>query len=280
VRFSQALPDQCQADTVCGCRAETKDVNIFAAIKGSPSFSSNSSLFTDQPSVFLELAVDAVMGARGRVRARLYPRDLGEIKFRRKRSPGWKKWRRRAKKSIKRVVKSVKKVVKAPVRIVKPVKKIVKKIVKPVDKILTKIVKPLQKLACKRIVRKTVGFDLVSSGTVRMGVGVNFTDIRVTPTDSGVQLSFVPSFHIMGQIISWKMDQVKASDCTERLAGLKLFSYCSFLEKRARKEITKNMEKIQEVKLPAVIKKVEAKLQAKIGREVKVDIPMSYFANR
>ena len=69
---------------------------------------------------------------------------------------------------------------------------------------------------------------------------------------------------------------MQASKCVERLAGLKVLSYCGFLERRARKEIEKNMKKIQTVKLPEVIKKLEGKLKAKIGETVSVLIPMEF----
>ena len=62
----------------------------------------------------------------------------------------------------------------------------------------------------------------------------------------------------------------------ERIAGLKLFSYCGYLEKKARKKIEENMKKIQNVKLPAVISKLEEKLKTKIGNTVRVFIPMEF----
>ena len=61
---------------------------------------------------------------------------------------------------------------------------------------------------------------------------------------------------------------MKASKCVERLAGFKLLSYCGFLEKKARELIEKNMKTVQNVKLPAVIGKLEKKLNMKIGKPV------------
>ena len=46
-RFSQNLPNQCQDTTSCGCRLESRDVKVYAAIKRSSSFSTSNKLFED-----------------------------------------------------------------------------------------------------------------------------------------------------------------------------------------------------------------------------------------
>ena len=46
-RFSQNLPNQCQDQTSCGCRLESRDVKVHAAIKRSSSFSKSNKLFKD-----------------------------------------------------------------------------------------------------------------------------------------------------------------------------------------------------------------------------------------
>ena len=61
----------------------------------------------------------------------------------------------------------------------------------------------------------------------------------------------------------------------ERIAGIKLISYCGFLERKARKKIEESMRRTQDVKLPAVIQKLEKKLQTKIGQTVTVKIPIN-----
>jgi hypothetical protein len=69
---------------------------------------------------------------------------------------------------------------------------------------------------------------------------------------------------------------LEASKCVERVAGLKLFSYCGYLERRAKKKIEENMKKIQNVKVPSVIAKLEEKLKTKIGKTVSILIPMEF----
>merc|ERR1711962_1098709 len=174
---------------------------------------------------------------------------------RKKRSPGWRKWRRRVSKAVRKVTRPV----------IRPVVKVAKAVV----------VKPLEKLLpCARLVRKTVGFDLATKGTAKMGVGLSINNLNVSDSPQGIRVSFDPSFSLVGQIINWELTKVEANKCEEKLLGVKLISYCGFLERRAKKEIEEKMANLQELKLPGVIRKVEEKLQAKIGQTVSVLIPM------
>merc|ERR1712013_809899 len=87
-RFSQSLPNECQDETSCGCRVESRDVQVYAAIKRSSSFSSTNNLFQDS-SIFLEAKIDAEIGANGNIRAKGNVEELKYIAGRKKRSPGF-----------------------------------------------------------------------------------------------------------------------------------------------------------------------------------------------
>jgi len=252
-RFSQSLPNQCQDQTSCGCRVESRDVQVYAAIKRSSSFSSTNNLFEEE-GIFMEAQIDAEIGANGNIRAKGNIRDLKEIKGRKKRSPGWgKKFRKSFKKVWKKVVKN-------------PVKKINRELIE----------RPLKKLKCTRLVRKTVGFNLVSTGVVKLGINLSLGNVSFTEAEGGMVLSFVPTFDILGQVVSWNLDQLEASKCVERIMGLKLISYCGYLERKARKKVEEGMRKVQHVKIPAVLEKLNKKLKTKIGETVTVFVPMEF----
>jgi len=252
-RFSQSLPNQCQDQTSCGCRVESRDVQVYAAIKRSSSFSSTNDLFEEE-GIFMEAQIDAEIGANGNIRAKGRIRDLKEIKGRKKRSPGWgKKFRKSFKKVWKKVVKN-------------PIKKINRELIEH----------PLKKLKCTRLVRKTVGFNLVSTGVVKLGINLSLGNVSFTEAEGGMVLSFVPTFDILGQIVSWNLDQLEASKCVERIMGLKLISYCGYLERKARKKVEEGMRKVQDVKIPAVLEKLNKKLKTKIGETVTVFVPMEF----
>jgi len=148
----------------------------------------------------------------------------------------------------------------------------------PIKKINRELIeRPIKKIKCARMVRKTIGFNLRSTGVIKLGIRINLGDFTIDETDEGLTLSVTPSFDIIGKILSWNLDEVTASKCVERIAGLKLISYCGYLERKARKKIEESMQKVQNVKLPAVIQKLERKLQMKAGKTITVKIPLDLF---
>merc|ERR1719206_937741 len=161
-RFSQSLPNECQDKTSCGCRVESRDVQVYGAIKRSSSFSSTNNLY-QHSGIFLEAKIDAEIGANGNIRAKGNVEELKYIAGRKKRSPGFGS---RFKKAFK---KAVKKVVQIP-------KKITKELI--------------QKLKCTRLIRKTVGFNLVSTGVVKLGISLRLGNVSFTEAEGGMVLSF------------------------------------------------------------------------------------------
>jgi len=59
------------------------------------------------------------------------------------------------------------------------------------------------------LIRKTVGFNLVSTGVVKLGISLSLGDVSFTEAEGGMVLSFVPTFDILGQVVSWNLDQVR-----------------------------------------------------------------------
>ena len=79
----------------------------------------------------------------------------------------------------------------------------------PIKKINRELIeRPIKKLKCMRLVRKTFGFNLVSNGVVKMGISLSLGNLSITEAHGGMLLSFVPTFHIIGQVVSWNLDQV------------------------------------------------------------------------
>merc|ERR1712126_448619 len=181
-------------------------------------------------------------------------KEKAKEKLRKKRSPGFgKKFKKSFKKAWKQVVKN-------------PIKKINRELIE----------RPLKKLKCVRLVRKTIGFNLVSTGVVKLGINLSLGDVSFSEVEGGMLLSFIPKLDILGQVVSWNLNELEASKCVERIAGLKLISYCGYLERKARKKIEEGMKKVQEVKVPALIEKLEKKLKTKMGKAVSVLIPMEF----
>jgi len=148
----------------------------------------------------------------------------------------------------------------------------------PIKKINRELIeRPIKKIKCARMVRKTIGFNLRSTGVIKLGIRINLGDFTIDETDEGLTLSVTPSFDIIRKILSWNLDEVTASKFIERIAGLKLISYCGYIERKARKKIAESMKKVQNVKLPAVVQKLEKKLQMKAGKKISVKIPLDFI---
>merc|ERR1712121_214802 len=99
---------------------------------------------------------------------------IGAAGKRKKRSPGFgKRFKKAFKKTWKQVVKN-------------PIKKINRELIE----------RPIKKIKCARLVRKTIGFNLRSTGVIKLGIRINLGDIRIDETDKGLTLSVTPSFDI------------------------------------------------------------------------------------
>ena len=82
----------------------------------------------------------------------------------------------------------------------------------PIKKINRELIeRPIKKIKCARLVRKTIGFNLRSTGVIKLGIRINLGDIRIDETDKGLTLSVTPSFDIIGKILSWNLDEVSCS---------------------------------------------------------------------
>ena len=133
-----------------------------------------------------------------------------EEKLRKKRSPGFKK---RFKKYFKKVWVGFIFFILLDNDTYFDIKKNVVK--NPIKKINRELIeRPIKKLKCARLVRKTIGFKMVSTGVVKLGISLRLDNTSFTDAEGGMILSFVPTFHILGQVQSWNLDQVSTRSLT------------------------------------------------------------------
>ena len=133
----------------------------------------------------------AEVGAIGELRAKLNLNDL----TRKKRSPwGFDDLNvviNQIEKTVNTVTKEVPKVFEEPLNI------------------LDKTVKDVKKeVECGKLLEQTSKINLVSTGVVKMGIILNLVNTTFSVTTQGLLLSFIPTFHIVGQVVSWNLDQV------------------------------------------------------------------------
>ena len=71
------------------------------------------------------------------------------------------------------------------------------------------IKKPIKRLKCARLVHRTVNFNLASTGVVKVGLMIDFGNFTIAESDQGITLTITPSFDLIGQILSWNLDDVR-----------------------------------------------------------------------
>lgn len=242
VRLSEKLPNQCQDTTSCGCRGESRDIKVFAAIQRTSNLTTSGKTFEDA-GLIIEAIIDAELGASGNIRAKGSHRDLKDIKQRKKRRPRFGKRKKRKERKGKKGSK---------MSWVQVLQNINRKLWKE---------RPIKKAKCARLDQKLIGFKLISTGVIKLRI-----NISIVETDEGLTESVTSSFNIICQSLSWNLEELTAPKCVEKIAGLKLISYCGYRERKAREKIEESMQKVQNVKLPVVNQKMERKLQVKAGK--------------
>eukprot|EP00750_Incisomonas_marina_P026790 INCI5949.2.p1 GENE.INCI5949.2~~INCI5949.2.p1 ORF type:complete len:285 (-),score=64.46 INCI5949.2:165-1019(-) len=129
---------------------------------------------------------------------------------------------------------------------------------------------------CEHIAHKTVGLDVVSHGTV--GLGLNFTasDAHVEKSVNGTGFDLVFDFecNTVGLVLSWNVQEVTANNCKLKILGIDILSYCGFIEKAVQKGVDTLSAKAIAVEAPKVAAKVEAALNTAIGGQVRIPLKL------
>merc|ERR1711915_518560 len=119
-----------------------------------------------------------------------------------------------------------------------------------------------------------------STGVIKVGLMIDFGNFTIADSDQGITLTITPSFDLLGQIVSWNLDDMTISNCAERssVKGLLLSNwYCGYLKRKSKEVIESGMKKAQYVGLPVFIQKVKQKLQMKAGKTITIHLSDGLF---
>lgn len=129
---------------------------------------------------------------------------------------------------------------------------------------------------CTHLGSKTVGLDVVSHGTV--GLGLNFTasDAHIEPAASGTGFELVFNFECdaVGLVLTWNVEEVTAHNCKIEILGIDILSYCGLLEKMVKAGVDKLSAEAIKVDAPKVAAKVETALNTLIGGTVRIPLKL------
>eukprot|EP00467_Chlorarachnion_reptans_P003240 CAMPEP_0114509206 /NCGR_PEP_ID=MMETSP0109-20121206/13073_1 /TAXON_ID=29199 /ORGANISM="Chlorarachnion reptans, Strain CCCM449" /LENGTH=285 /DNA_ID=CAMNT_0001688317 /DNA_START=48 /DNA_END=905 /DNA_ORIENTATION=+ len=127
---------------------------------------------------------------------------------------------------------------------------------------------------CTHIASKTVGVDVVSHGTV--GLGLNFTasnaHVEKAVNGSGYELVFKFECDSVALVLKWNVEEVKANNCKLKILGIEILSYCGYLEKAIKNGANKLSTEAIKIDAPKVASKVENALNTFIGGTVRIPL--------
>lgn len=124
---------------------------------------------------------------------------------------------------------------------------------------------------CRRLLRETLGINLTSTGKVLLVVRITGTNVRIVAEKEKLLIKFDIDIELNGKPYDWNIDNVDVSKCD--IGGkVKLGSYCNFAKTLIKEGAQKYLDKWTAFKAPRLLKKLEDKLQRKIGEEVSFPI--------
>ena len=131
---------------------------------------------------------------------------------------------------------------------------------------------------CTKLARKTVGLQIESDGTVAVGISLKASEFELKSASwKSYELSFVFGLEIKGRVLSWDIASVQASQCNIKLFGIKVLSFCSWLEKRIENEANKYIKTAVKIQAPKLVQKLESKLRTKVGERVTIKFSLPWF---
>ena len=128
---------------------------------------------------------------------------------------------------------------------------------------------------CPQLARKTVGINVASEGKVGIGLELVAKDAKILKIDDKWFLSFKFLVNIYGTVTGWKTDDIHVHNCKIKILGIQIASVCGFIERKLKSKINQIVQKAENIQVPSIIKKLEDKIKAKIGDEIR--IPLSFL---
>lgn len=111
-----------------------------------------------------------------------------------------------------------------------------------------------------------------------MGIELIATDSRVFEDHGKWFLGFKFFVKIYGTVTKWNINEISTQTrhCGIWILGFQVANVCSLIEQGIRDNFNKIIANAETIQIPAVIKKLEEKIKAKIGDEIKIPLSFSF----
>jgi len=132
---------------------------------------------------------------------------------------------------------------------------------------------------CTEIARKTVGVKVLSGGRTGIGLRLTAKDAHVAKVDEKWCLMFRFHASVVGRVLSWNVDKVRADHCKIEVLGIKIGSVCGIIERLVKDQAQKFTKKVTQVKAPELLQRLEDKINTSIGSQVAVPLEIGQLSS-
>lgn len=129
---------------------------------------------------------------------------------------------------------------------------------------------------CQRVLSDTNKISVQSTGQSIMAAKLSASDVHIGKTvDGTLALIFKLGLTLEAAILSWNVNQVSASGgCKIEIGGITIVSVCGWLADQLAKKLEPIIEKIAEVQVPALMARIQDKINAKLNDEIVIPLKL------
>jgi hypothetical protein len=128
---------------------------------------------------------------------------------------------------------------------------------------------------CNHIARDTVNVAVQSTGRSLLASELSAQNMKVEKLNGSLALTFNLNFTLQAELLSWNMSQVTASKgCKLKILGITIVSICGWIEDEIKKNVQPLLDKVATVEVPALLERLEEKVNAKIGDKIVIPLKL------
>lgn len=116
---------------------------------------------------------------------------------------------------------------------------------------------------------------LKSTGDNKVGVLMKAEHITIKKENGTWNLEFDFNITIVGEVIKWNVDEFKVSGgCKIEVFHWKIADFCGYVSDKAKVMIQKFENTVSDVDAPALLKRIQDKIQTAVGTRVKIPLKL------
>lgn len=125
---------------------------------------------------------------------------------------------------------------------------------------------------CKKVASKDVGIHVLSDGNNAVGLNLTASNAHVAKVNGTWSLVF--NFHaaVVGKVLTWNVDKVKANNCKIKILGIQIASVCGVIENEVKKHVQDLTDHVENIDAPKLLAKLENLINTQVGSVVVIPL--------